>query len=295
MPKKQQRRPPAQPRRNKLKPGTIVAAVPVSTLETIFKRVPLLVEFHPRDFTIRPLPGFTNHNFHLQNDEHDWVLRIPKAETNQTINRQHEAHNARVAYGLGIAPDCLWRDGSGLSLNLSLPDSRPMNPNDIDNRATLGKLLKKIIQLHKSKSKFLGTVDLAKLLSRYYEQVPRHLQNQIEPGYRIAIAKLESLSDKEKILVPSHNDLVLENILIDAAGQIWLIDWEYSSMASPYWDLATLCNAAKLDQTQCAWMITKYGKHHLDLVPEILFDYCYMLDVLSTCWMAAFCDTDGYK
>ena len=295
MPKKQRRRQPAQPRRNKLNPGTIVVAVPVSTLEIIFKRVPLLAKFHPRDFTIRPLPGFTNHNFHLQNNEHDWVLRIPKPETNQTIDRQHEAHNARIAYSLGIAPDCLWRDDSGLSLNLSLPDSRPMNPNDIDNRAILGKLLKKINRLHKSKSKFLGTVGLAELLPRYYEQVPRHLQNQIEPGYRIAIAKLESLSDKEKILVPSHNDLVLGNILIDAAGQIWLIDWEYSSMASPYWDLATLSNAANLDQTQCAWLLAEYCKYHLYLVPEILFDYRYMLDVLSTCWMAAFCEADGYK
>jgi len=270
-----------------------VAAVPVSALEKIFKRVPILAESHPQDFTIRPLPGFTNHNFHLQNNEHDWVLRIPKPETNQTINRQHEAHNARIAYSLGLAPDCLWRDESGLSLNLSLPDSRPMNTNDINNRATLSRLLKTICGLHKSKNKFLGTVDLAELLSHYYKQIPGHLQNRIEPSYRLAIAKLESLPDKEKMLVPSHNDLVLENILLDAAGQIWLIDWEYSSMASPYWDLATLCNAAKLDQTQCAWLITEYANHCLNLVPEILFDYRYMLDVLSTCWMAVFGETDG--
>ena len=293
MPKKRQKRPPAPARRNKLNPETIVAAVPVSPLEIVFKRVPLLAAFQPRDFTIRPLPGFTNHNFHLQNNEHDWVLRIPKPETNQTINRQHEAHNARIAYSLGLAPDCLWRDDSGLSLNLSLPDSRPMNANDFNNRATLGKLLKTICRLHKSKNKFLGTVDLAELLSHYYEQAPGHLQKQIEPSYKIAIAKLESLPDKEKMLVPSHNDLVLENILIDAAGQIWLIDWEYSSMASPYWDLATLCNAAKLDQTQCAWLITEYGNHCLNLVPEILSDYRYMLGVLSNCWMAVFGETDG--
>ncbi len=101
------------------------------------------------------------------------------------------------------------------------------------------------------------------------------------------------MSDKEKMLVPSHNDLVLENILTDAAGQIWLIDWEYSSMASPYWDLATLCNAANLDQTHCAWLLAEYGKHYINLVPEILFDYRYMLDVLSTCWMAVFGETDG--
>ena len=293
MPKKQRRRPRAQARRNKLKPGSIVAAVPVSTLETIFKRVPLLAEFHPRDFTIRPLPGFTNHNFQLQNNEHDWVLRIPKPETNQTINRQHEVHNARLANSLGLAPDNVWCDKSGLSLSVCLADSRSISTNDMDNVTTLGKLLKTICRLHGSKNKFLGTVDLGELLSHYYEQVPGHLQNQIEPSYRIAIAKLEGLSDKEKILVPSHNDLVLENILIDTTGKIWLIDWEYSSMASPYWDLATLCNAAKLDQTQSAWLITEYGNHCLNLVPEILFDYRYMLDVLSTCWMAVFGETDG--
>ena len=163
----------------------------------------------------------------------------------------------------------------------------------MDNESTLGELLKTICRLHKTNNKFLGAVDLADLLSRYYEQVPGHLQNQIEPGYRKAIAKLENLPDKEEMLVPSHNDLVLDNILIDAAGQIWLIDWEYSSMASPYWDLATLCNAAKLDQAQCAWLITEYGIHCPNLVPEILSDYRYMLDVLSTCWMAVFVETDG--
>ena len=293
MPKKRQKRPPAPARRNKLNPETIVAAVPVSPLEIVFKRVPLLAEFQPRDFTIRPLPGFTNHNFHLQNNEHDWVLRIPKAETNQYINRQHEGHNAGIAYSLGIAADCVWRDQFGLSLSVTLPDTRPVNNRDLASETTLGKLLAAIYQLHNSKKKFLGSVDLTELLSRYYEQVPVHLQNQIEPRYRIAIAKLEGLSDKEKILVPSHNDLVLENIMIDAVGKVWLIDWEYSSMASPYWDLATLCNAAKLDQTQCAWLITEYNNHCLKLVPEILFDYRYMLDVLSTCWMAVFGETDG--
>ncbi len=272
-----------------------MAAVPVSTLETIFKRVPLLAEFHPRDFNIRPLPGFTNHNFHLQNNEHDWVLRIPKAETNQYIDRQHETHNARLANSLGIAPDNVWRDKSGLSLSVSVADSRSISINDMDNETTLGKLLKTICRLHKTKNKFLGTVDLAKLLSRYYEQVPGYLQNQIEPSYRTAIVKFESLPDKEEMLVPSHNDLVLENILIDAAGQIWLIDWEYSSMASPYWDLATLCNAAKLDQTQCTELLTEYGNDHVDLVPEILFDYRYILGVLSTCWMAVFTGNDASR
>ena len=270
-----------------------MAEVPVATLEIIFKRVPLLAESHPRDFDINQLPGFSNHSCHLKNDQHDWVLRIPKQETNQYINRRYEAHNASIANSLGIAPNCVWRNESGLSLSVTVPDSRSFNTNDIESETVLGKLLKTISRLHKSKKIFLGVVDLAELLPRYYQQVPEHLQSRIETSYRMAIAKLEGLLDREKMLVPSHNDLVLENILLDASGQVWLIDWEYSSMASPYWDLATLSNAAKLDQAQCAWLLAKYAKHHLDLVPEILFDYRYMLDVLSTCWMAAFGENEG--
>ncbi len=293
MPKKQRRKPPAQARRNKLTPGTIVAEVPVSTLEIIFKRVPLLAESHPRDFNISPLPGISNHSYHLKNDEHDWVLRIPKQETNQYINRRYEAHNASLANSLGIAPDCVWRDESGLSLSVTLADSRSIITSDIDSKKTLDKLLNTISRLHKSKKKFLGAVDLTELLPRCYQQVPEHLQSQIESSYKLAMTKLEGLLDKEKILVPSHNDLVLENILIDATGQVWLIDWEYSSMASPYWDLATLSNAAKLDQTQCAWLLAEYGNHHLELAPEILFDYRFILDVLSTCWVAAYGENEG--
>jgi len=270
-----------------------VVEVPVSTLEIIFKQVPLLEESHPRDFDINPLSGFSNHSWHLKNDQHDWVLRIPKQETNQYINRRYEAHNASIANSLGIAPNCVWRNESGLSLSVTVPDSRSFNTNDIEIESVLGELLKTISRLHKSKKNFLGAVNLTELLPRYYQQVPDHLKSQIETSYKLAMAKLEGLSVKEKMLVPSHNDLVLENILIDAAGQIWLIDWEYSSMASPYWDLATLSNAAKLDQTQCAWLLAEYGKHYLTLVPEILFDYRYMLDVLSTCWMAAFGENKG--
>jgi len=93
-------------------------------------------------------------------------------------------------------------------------------------------------------------------------------------------------------MVPSHNDLVLENILIGTTGRVWLIDWEYSSMASPYWDLAILCNAADFNQDLCAWLLDEYKIHNPTLDAKTLSDYRYMLGVLSICWMAAFSGVD---
>jgi len=269
-----------------------VGEVPGSELEIIFKQLPLLSEFRIEDFQIRPLPGYTNQNFHLKNDQHDWVLRIPKPQTNLYINRQHEAHNIDRASRLGIVPERIWCNESGLSLSVTLLNSRSINKNDLDNKSILSSLIETICRLHKSKKIFLGKVDLTDLIKRYYALAPERCQRQIDSSYKMALDKLEQLSNREIALVPSHNDLVLENILIDTANKIWIIDWEYASMASPYWDVATLCNAANFNQVQCAWVLDEYKNHSINLDPEILFDYRYMLGVLSICWMAAFTEVD---
>ena len=257
-------------------------------LEKTFKLVPPLVGYCREDFQIKSLPGFTNQNFHLKNNQHDWVLRIPKQETNQYINRKHERHNASLANQLGIAPECIWRDDTGLSLTMTLLKSDTINETNLANQKVLSKLAETLGRLHKSKTRFHGVVNLVELLHRYYQLIPERVQCQIEASYKLALGKFEELSAKDKLLVPSHNDLVLENILIDEAEKIWFIDWEYASMASPYWDLATLCNAADFDHAECVNLLEEYNKDNLKLDALILFEYRYMLKVLSICWMAAF-------
>jgi len=263
---------------------------PLPDFDPVFKRIPQLRGMTSRDFQIRLLAGYTNQNFHLKNNRHDWVLRIPKQETNQYINRQFEAHNAAIAAGLKIAPNCVWRDHSGLSLSLTLNNTRSMTPADLRNESIAGALIKQLKQLHGSGCRFHGQVDLAGLLSRYYALVSTHQQKDIKKIYEHAQIKLDTLAD-DAGLVPSHNDLVLENILIGDSGQIWIIDWEFASMASPWWDLATLCNAAELSHDECAGLLAIYHGEISKTALQLLDDYRYVLQVLSICWMAAFTKT----
>ena len=265
-----------------------MTVVPTPDLEKIFKLVPPLVGYCSEDFHIKLLPGFTNQNFHLKNNQHDWVLRTPKQETNQYINSKHERHNASLANRLGIAPECIWRDDTGLSLTRTLLKSDSINETNLANQKILSKLATTLGRLHRSKTRFHGVVNLAELLHRYYQLIPERHQRQIEASYKLALEKFELLSAKDKLLVPSHNDLVLENILIDEAEKIRFIDWEYASMASPYWDLATLCNAAEFDHAECVNLLEEYKKCNLKLDAHTLSEYQYMLKVLSICWMAAF-------
>jgi thiamine kinase-like enzyme len=48
-------------------------------------------------------------------------------------------------------------------------------------------------------------------------------------------------------LVPTHNDLLNANFMRDRAGQVWLIDWEYSGMNSRWFDLGNLATNHELD------------------------------------------------
>jgi thiamine kinase-like enzyme len=72
-----------------------------------------------------------------------------------------------------------------------------------------------------------------------------------------------------------------------AENKLWLIDWEYSAMASPYWDLAILCNEADLDLPQSRLLLQAYCLGGPAMKESMLFDYRTLLKLLSDCWMAA--------
>lgn len=257
-------------------------------LNKIFARIPTLANFRVGDFDIRPLSGYTNQNFRLINKYGDWVLRIPKNETNRYIDRQAEGANVSIAHSLGLAPECTWREDSGLSLTATLKNTRVLTREELQQEPMQHRLVKALKRLHRCNCEFHGRVDLDELLTRYYRLIPENTQATLNQDYENAKDIIKLLEQKDDMLVPSHNDLVLENLLLEDTGRIWIIDWEYASMASPYWDLATLCNAADLDQQQCLNILQTYQRDTAALSVDLLNHYRTVLRTLSDCWMAAF-------
>ena len=129
-------------------------------------------------------------------------------------------------------------------------------------------------------------MDLAELLPRYFALLPASAQARFAPRLDAARRTLALLQDRDSDPVPSHNDLVLENLLL-AADRVWLIDWEFAAMASPYWDLATLCNAADLDYAGSLRLLHAYCADAAAMEESLLFDYRNLLQLLGDCWMAA--------
>ena len=258
-------------------------------MERVFAEAAVLANTSLDDFTIAPLAGYTNDNFRLFNNQHDWVLRIPRAKTDRFIDREAEAHNQKLANRLQIAPQVAWRDSRGTTLTPTLKASRALCAADFYDDAMLPKILEPIQRLHRSKLSFQGRVNLLELLSDHFAMLSRPDQQRLAPRLRQAERILKLLETRDADYVASHNDLVLGNLLFDNS-RLWLIDWEYSAMASPYWDLASLCNAANLGLQQSQGLLQVYSDGSLPMEESILFDYRGLLQLLSDCWMAALTD-----
>lgn len=258
-------------------------------LARAFRRIPLLAELTPADFKVSLLRGYTNWNYRIEDGARDWIVRIPRAETNAHIDRAAEAHNQSIASELGLAPQCLWRDASGLSLTPTISGGREICPPDLSSPAITARIVASLQLLHRSHRTFNSVIDLPALLERYFSLLTGARQQQLAPRFEQAQISLEALKSRDRAAVPSHNDLVLENLLLDGE-RLWLIDWEYSAMASPYWDLATLCNEAGLDAAQSAKLLHTYCAAGTPMEESTLSSYRQLLQLLSDCWMAAFAD-----
>jgi len=255
-------------------------------LSPIIAGIPLLQGYSIDDFSVSPLPGYTNRNYRLYNQRFDWVLRIPRSATDGFIDRAAEAHNQALAQQLGLAPKVAWRDARGLSLTPTLASSRTLRVADFETDNIVQRCVSALQQLHRSDLRFHGQVDLGALLRKHFALLNEASQQRFKQRMLQAEDMLARLEDADHGYVASHNDLVLQNLLLDHSG-LCIIDWEYSAMASPYWDLATLCNEAQLDRQQSIRLMQAYCVGGEAMKESTLFDYRNLLKLLSECWMAA--------
>jgi len=255
-------------------------------LSRVFASIPLLQGFSIEDFTISALPGYTNRNYRLYNQHFDWVLRIPKPATARFIDRDAEAYNQGLAQQLGLAPQVAWRDATGISLTPTLGDSRNLRVADMAANDILQLCVGSLQRLHRSGLLFHGRVDLGTLLQQHFALLHESDQQRFRNRLSQAQELLAGLDEPDQGYVASHNDLVLGNLLLERSS-LCIIDWEYSAMASPYWDLATLCNAAEFDRQQSRRLLRAYCVGGTSMKESTLFDYQDLLKLLSDCWMAA--------
>ena len=254
----------------------------------VIARIPHLNQWPVESIEIQRLGGLTNHNFRLTANGLDSILRLPRQSTNQYIDREAELHNLNSAVAAGLAPPYRYFDQTGIMLSDNLPDSCELSFELLQEPDWLKQLGQQLRRVHECQPVFKGQVDLKQLIERYFLLMSADHQAALADDYEEIKILLKEQDERPKgQLVSSHNDLVLQNILLQGK-RLWLIDWEYSSLASPCWDIATVCNELNFDNNQAEEFLSFYSGGERGISEQQLHIYRRLLGFLSVCWLRTF-------
>ena len=107
-------------------------------------------------------------------------------------------------------------------------------------------------------------------------------------GYHDVVAEAEAvrrvLDANPAPLAPCHCDPLCENFLDDGA-RMWIVDWEYSGMNDPIWDLSDLSVEAAFDAEHETMLLNSYfGGEPPQFAVGRMVMYKAMCDLLWTLW-----------
>jgi thiamine kinase-like enzyme len=245
--------------------GMAPASMP-DDIPEILARVPLFTGRSLAGLAIERLGGLTNRNYKLTLGGESYVLRIAGEGTERFIDRAAELHNARAAAAAGVAPEVLFCDPvSGLLLTRFIAGGQALDATTIRERQRLRQAAVTLKRLHHSGARFEGHKDAFSILDRYLHVIndARYpIGADIGAARREAEAMRTPLAGQSAALVPSHIDPVPDNFVAAPAGQrheaLYLLDWEYSAMSHPLWDLADLSIEAEFSVADDDLLLATY-------------------------------------
>lgn len=232
--------------------------------------------------------GLTNYNYIMSIKGIEYVIRQPGGMTEQIIDRKMEKLNNNIVSEFGVNSDCIYFDeSSGIKISLYIKNSQNLahaNPSSPKNLEAVSSIMKKI---HSSPKHFLNRFDWQNELAKY-EQIIEGLSGSFFFDYTTLKEQLVTFVQeniKDPIWAPCHNDTVPENFILDAAGKTYLIDWEYSGMNDPCWDVAAYILESKLSAEAMHHFILNYFGHPLTPMDELKIKAFMMAqDLLWTGW-----------
>jgi thiamine kinase-like enzyme len=201
----------------------------------LLQRVPFLAERGATAWRAESIGSVTNQTYRVTTGDESYVVRVA-GPTTRYLDRAVEAHNAAIAADLGLAPPILFLDDR-LLVTRFVTGARPLTHADLDQRERLLQVASLLARLQRSARPFAGE-------RHPFGEIDRYLAQHAHPRAMALRAKalpVEAALKRSALpLVPAHIDAGAPNFLLPADGTLLLVDWEFSSMADPAWDIASV-------------------------------------------------------
>lgn len=238
---------------------------------------------------VRRLGGLTNLVFEVQGGPEPWCLRLPGKGTEDYIDRQVEAVNAQAAALAGVSPELLHVGADGVMVTRFLPDVVTMTPEKFRSRdGAVERAAAALRRLHQEATGFTFRFELFKMIDQYLQVLDQKGAVLLPHGYHDVVKEAQvvrlALAAHDLPLTACHCDPLCENFL-DDGQRIWIVDWEYSGINDPMWDLGDLSVEGEFDQAMDQRLLTAYfngSVHPFDAGRMVI--YKAMCDLLWTLW-----------
>lgn len=186
--------------------------------------------------------GMTNKNYRVSIGAQEYILRIPGLGTESMISRKNEMVNSNLSSDLGLNVDVLaFDEEKGIKISKFIVDAETLNPTTAKKEENMKKVASSLRTLHNSKIEMKNTFNVFEEIIKY-ENILDKIEGKYYEDYnevRVKVMSLQNImKDYGAKLTPAHNDTVPENFVKDKEGKMYLIDWEYSGLNDPMWDVA---------------------------------------------------------
>ena len=254
-------------------------------MEKIIKeKISSLLSQEEEVLSVEQLGGMTNQNYLVKTTNKQYIVKFFGKGTEKLINRQDEKYNLELLKDLDLdVKNYLFDIEAGIKVNEYIESAITLDSTSI--KTKFDKIAPILQTIHASGKELRGEFAPFEEIKKYESLIEEKIPYVNYEAVREEVFSLEKrLADLGVDRKSCHIDLVPENFIESPQGRIYLIDWEYSSMNDPMWDLAALFLESEFTSQEEEAFLSRYESEQTPVSREKIAIYQILQDAIWSLW-----------
>ena len=254
-------------------------------MEKIIKeKISSLLSEEEEVLSVEQLGGMTNQNYLVKTTNKQYIVKFFGKGTEKLINRQDEKYNLELLKDLDLdVKNYLFDIEAGIKVNEYIESAITLDSTSI--KTKFDKIAPILQTIHASGKELRGEFAPFEEIKKYESLIEEKIPYANYEAVREEVFSLEKrLADLGVDRKSCHIDLVPENFIESPQGRLYLIDWEYSSMNDPMWDLAALFLESEFTPQEEEAFLSHYESEQTPVSREKIAIYKILQDTIWSLW-----------
>ena len=254
-------------------------------MEKIIKeKISSLLSQEEEVLSVEQLGGMTNQNYLVKTTNKQYIVKFFGKGTEKLINRQDEKYNLELLKDLDLdVKNYLFDIEAGIKVNEYIESAITLDSTTI--KTKFDKIAPILQTIHASGKELRGEFAPFEEIKKYESLIEEKIPYANYEAVRKEVFFLEKrLADLGVDRKSCHIDLVPENFIESPQGRLYLIDWEYSSMNDPMWDLAALFLESEFTSQEEEAFLSRYESEETPVSREKIAIYKILQDAIWSLW-----------